>query len=225
MTDPKHIDRRSLLTSSAGAFAAVFLGGCGDDAGGNGPLGSATTSADAALGTDASAASASTGTASSATPSGSPSSSAGQTGDAGDSAVDASPSDGGGEDGGRGDGGSRDAGASDGATTDGGTQDGGSDGGTSEAGSGGTPDSGGTSMCESIVETVNNHAHIVDIPASDVEAAFDKTYVLEDGGAGHSHTLALSAYDFIYLQGGSTIEVRSSTDSAHSHLCTVTCAG
>jgi hypothetical protein len=75
------------------------------------------------------------------------------------------------------------------------------------------------------VEVVNGHTHDVTVPFSDVDRGYqDAPYLLEDGGTGHTHTLELSGYDFLYLQAGVTQMVPSSTDAEHSHMCAVTCA-
>jgi hypothetical protein len=217
MTDPKHIDRRSILTSSAGAIAAVFLGGCGDDASdSNRADGSAGPSSDAATSGGPSATAPATGASASSHPSETDAGAGDGGADASAGTDDAGPD--GGSDGGRGDSG----GVLDGGRPDAGIRDGGSDGGTGEAGAGGEPDSGGTAFCGSVVEIVNGHAHVVNVPLSDVEAGFDTTYVLEDGGAGHTHMLVVSAYDHIYLQGGAAVDITSSTDATHSHVCTLT---
>lgn len=84
-------------------------------------------------------------------------------------------------------------------------------------------DAGGT-LCASVVETVNGHTHALSVPLSDVEAGYnDSGYLLEDGGTGHSHMLYVSAYDFLYLQAGSTVTLSSSEDAGHAHNCDVVC--
>jgi hypothetical protein len=169
MKDTKHIDRRSLLASSASLLATVVLGGCTDDLG--------TGRGDAAHG-DAT------------------------NGDAGHSGETGT---------GYGEAGYNDAG------TDAG-------GGTGDAGAGGFADAGGT--CTSVVEVVNDHTHVLTVPLSDVEIGYKEApYLLEDGGAGHTHSLTITAYDFLYLQAGTVSVMTSSTDAGHAHQCTVTCAG
>lgn len=69
-----------------------------------------------------------------------------------------------------------------------------------------------------------NHVHPLTIASMDVEIGYHEgPYVLEDGGTGHTHTLEVTAYDFVYLQAGTMWPITSSTDSGHSHICTVTC--
>jgi hypothetical protein len=61
------------------------------------------------------------------------------------------------------------------------------------------------------------------VPSEDVDYGYADPYVLEDGGTGHTHTVALTAYDFLYLQGGYPVTVESSEDESHTHMCVVTC--
>jgi hypothetical protein len=73
-------------------------------------------------------------------------------------------------------------------------------------------------------ETDNgDHSHEVTIPGSDVEEGYDATYVLEDGGTGHTHTLMISAYEFVYLQLDGFLTVTSSETENHKHDCVITC--
>jgi hypothetical protein len=84
---------------------------------------------------------------------------------------------------------------------------------------------GGTYVCTA--ETNNgDHSHPLTIPSSDVERGYgDKgvPYILEDGGTGHTHTVLLSPYEYIYLQGGTSIEEESSSTNGHTHNCVVSC--
>lgn len=85
----------------------------------------------------------------------------------------------------------------------------------------GTP----TYTCEGTVAVVNGHTHPLTIPGSDIAQGYQEApYALEDGGTGHTHALTLSGYDIAHLQAGVTRMIESSTDSAHSHTCSVTCA-
>jgi len=125
-------------------------------------------------------------------------------------------------------------GANAGGTTTGGAgiSGGAGAGGSSPAGSGGT-DSGGTGgdggtgggTFACTTETNNGtHSHPLAVPSSDVERGYqDVPYVLEDGGTGHTHTLQLTAYDFIYIQGGTPWTVESSSTLDHTHDCVITC--
>jgi hypothetical protein len=81
-------------------------------------------------------------------------------------------------------------------------------------------------MCST--ETDNgNHAHMLGVPPGDVERGVqdqDMAYILEDGGTGHTHTLSISSYEFLYLQVDGTLTVPSTMDAGHSHDCVITCA-
>jgi hypothetical protein len=84
--------------------------------------------------------------------------------------------------------------------------------------------SGGSSyVCKT--ETDNgNHSHPLTIPGNDILRGYqDAPYVLEDGGTGHTHTIELSAYDFVYLAGGVTVIAPSSFNQGHAHYCAITC--
>ena len=95
-------------------------------------------------------------------------------------------------------------------------QTGGADGG----GTGGM-DAGGTMCSETMT---GDHVHPLTIPGSDVDRGYqDAPYLLEDGGTGHTHTLALSAYDFAYLEAGASRAVDSSTTNDHLHTVTMVC--
>jgi hypothetical protein len=92
-------------------------------------------------------------------------------------------------------------------------------GGTSACGpaDGGTQYSCGTTM-------TGDHMHPLTICNADVQSVPEKkVYTLDAGGTGHTHMLTLSAYDFLYLQAGTTIMRDSTTTNAHLHTCSITC--
>lgn len=94
-------------------------------------------------------------------------------------------------------------------------------GGTGGSGAGGADAGGGTACTHSMTGT---HTHPLTIPGSDIDRGYaDAPYLLEDCGAGHTHTLELSAYDFAYLHAGATRMIDSSTTMAHLHTVTVAC--
>ena len=62
------------------------------------------------------------------------------------------------------------------------------------------------------------------LPPGDVERGYqDAPYILEDGGTGHTHTVELDAYEFVYLQGGTAITHESSETESHTHDCVINC--
>ena len=68
-----------------------------------------------------------------------------------------------------------------------------------------------------------NHGHsAAAISATDVNAGAEKTYNLSGGG--HTHMITVTAAQFTTLQGGSSVMVTSTNDSAHTHTVTLTCA-
>jgi hypothetical protein len=96
-----------------------------------------------------------------------------------------------------------------------GGDDAGDDGNTGGSGGGG-----GGGACTTTIGT--NHGHMMTVSAADKMAAVDKTYDIA-GGAGHSHTVEITAEEFADLAGGSELEVTSSTDAGHSHVVTIKC--
>jgi hypothetical protein len=95
--------------------------------------------------------------------------------------------------------------------------DGAGAGGASPGGAGGADD--GSDTCGP-----GDHSHPLTVPGSDVDrGAQDGPYTLEDGGTGHTHQLFLSAYDFLYLAGGTAWTVESTETEGHTHMCTITC--
>jgi hypothetical protein len=90
--------------------------------------------------------------------------------------------------------------------------------------SGGTCHRSGTGGTDACTFTMTgDHTHGLQIPPADVKAGNPATYVLEDCGTGHTHTLMLTAYDFLYLQGGTTQKVDSATTAGHLHTVSITC--
>jgi hypothetical protein len=97
---------------------------------------------------------------------------------------------------------------------------GGDDAGDNDMNMGGSGGSGSGNACTTTIGT--NHGHTMVVTAADKMAAAAKTYDIA-GGAGHSHTVELSAEDFTDLAGGTQLEVTSSTDAGHSHQVTIKC--
>ena len=68
-----------------------------------------------------------------------------------------------------------------------------------------------------------NHAHSLVIPAADFVNPVDGVYDIM-GGAGHNHTVSLTAAQLMLVQGGTPVTVTSGVGAAHTHMVTVTCA-
>lgn len=68
-----------------------------------------------------------------------------------------------------------------------------------------------------------NHGHSLTVSTSDVLNGTQKTYSIE-GGAGHNHTVTVTASQFTTLQNNRSISVTSSTSDGHSHNVSVSCA-
>ena len=120
----------------------------------------------------------------------------------------------GGSTGSGGSGGSTGAGATGGAHA-------GSGGGSGGGGSGGMADTGGTYACMHTM--TGTHMHPFTIPSADVDRGADKTYVLADGGTGHTTCSRSRAYDFAYLKAGTTQPIDSTTTQGHLHTVSITC--
>ena len=123
------------------------------------------------------------------------------------------------------------------ATADGGSSDTGS---TAADTGGGSPDTGGTidtgvvadseqspdtsaSTCsDTQTQISSNHNHAVTIPAADVLAGKMKTYNIK-GGSGHPHEITLTAANFGTLASGSSVTVKSTKVSGHTHDVKVDC--
>jgi hypothetical protein len=107
----------------------------------------------------------------------------------------------------------------------GGTDDGG--GATGGTGTGGTGTGGTGGGDPSYVCTTNtsngDHSHPWEVPSSDVLALADKVYTLMEGGTGHTHTVELHSYDYLYLQAGTQVMKTSSNDAGHEHPCLISC--
>jgi hypothetical protein len=89
---------------------------------------------------------------------------------------------------------------------------------------GGLGDDAGAGVLCSTNTSNGDHSHPLEIPQDDIESGFgDKTYLLEDGGTGHTHTVTITAYDFLFLQAGTEYPIESTTDAGHSHTCLITC--
>ena len=199
MTTEKRIDRKGFLTLTVAAGTAVTLGACADDGNGGGTNGTGGT---------ATGGTATGGTATGGTTVGA--SATGGTAAGGAGAV----------------GGSAGSSATGGAGTSGGSSGTGglSGAGAPGGGTGGDGGSGGGTLTCTTDTNNGTHSHPLTFPPSDAERGYqDAPYVLEDGGTGHTHTLELSAYEFIYLAGGTPITHTSSTTLDHSHDCVITC--
>jgi hypothetical protein len=212
MSTSKRIDRKSFLTSSFAACAAVTLGACSGETDTRDPDEPGAGTGGAGTGGTSTGGTSTGGT------------STGGTGGMGAST------------GGNAMGGAGTAGTSGGgtggmaATSGGGTagnaMGGAGTAGTSDGGTGGNSGGGGGTLTCTTETDNGNHAHNLVVPPSDVERGYqDKgvPYVLEDGGTGHMHTLMLTDYEFLYLQADGTFTKASSMEAGHSHQCVITC--
>ena len=146
-------------------------------------------------------------------------------GGCGGSSEDDGGSEGGGS-GGTSTGGTATGGAATGGTATGGAATGGSTptGGTGGSGAGGAGGSGGTRACTNMMSMEGGHVHPLTIPFSDIDRGYqDAPYILQEGGTGHTHTLVLDPYEFVYLNAGVQMEHVSSTDAGHAHTVTIDC--
>ena len=66
-----------------------------------------------------------------------------------------------------------------------------------------------------------NHGHGLDIPVADIQAGAERTYLISGGD--HEHMVTISAANFGLLASNQQVQVRSTTDAAHSHPITIAC--
>lgn len=91
---------------------------------------------------------------------------------------------------------------------------------------GGNTQQGGNCVANGVTCTVgvmHTPNHDLTVPASDVSAGVDKTYLLEDSGSGHVHQVTVSAADFQKLKNGEGVSL-TSTGGGHVHSVTLNCA-
>ena len=90
--------------------------------------------------------------------------------------------------------------------------------------SGGNNNGAGPSSCSSEGAAITaNHGHSLSIAAADLDSTTARTYSIQ-GAAGHAHSITLSPAQLASLKAGGTVTVTSTTDFAHEHAVTVTCA-
>jgi hypothetical protein len=98
---------------------------------------------------------------------------------------------------------------------------GGAYGNTSSPTTGGNCLSNGTSVAI-LVQHIPNHT--LTIPTGDLSSTNSITYTLADNGAGHTHTVTLTAQDFANLRSNQGIAETSTLVDGHTHSVTVDCA-
>jgi hypothetical protein len=200
MTTSKKFGRKKFLASTVAAFSTVTLGACSGESEGGGTDDTGGTGGTATGGT-ATGGTATGGTATGGT----------ATGGAGGLATGGSATGGGG--------------AAMGGAPAGGA--GGAGGMSAGGGTGGDGGGGGVTYVCMAMTNNGDHSHPLTIPSSHVARGYgDKgvPYILEDGGTGHTHTVELSSYEYIYLSAGTPIEEESSSTNGHTHNCIVMCA-
>jgi hypothetical protein len=73
------------------------------------------------------------------------------------------------------------------------------------------------------VATINgNHGHTLTIPAADVSAGAERTYDIT-GTSPHSHMVTVSAANMATLAANGTVQVTSTSGSAHTHTISIRC--
>jgi hypothetical protein len=68
-----------------------------------------------------------------------------------------------------------------------------------------------------------NHGHVLTVATADLDSATSKTYDIT-GSATHPHTVTFTPAQLQSLKAGQSVTVTSSTDSAHEHTVTASCA-
>ena len=76
-----------------------------------------------------------------------------------------------------------------------------------------------------IVGMSNGHTHPATlIPAGEITAGTQQSYLIPDGGAGHTHNFTLGSSNFSTLQTNTPVTVVTDPDgSGHSHAVMVNC--
>jgi hypothetical protein len=69
------------------------------------------------------------------------------------------------------------------------------------------------------------HTHTLTVMASQINAGMPTMFTVSMAGQPvHTHTITLTAGDFMQLRMGMPVTKTSSTDSGHSHMYTIDCA-
>jgi len=68
-----------------------------------------------------------------------------------------------------------------------------------------------------------NHGHNLTVSATDVNSGAEKTYNIT-GSAGHSHSVTVTADDFLTLKDNLPVTIDSTAGGGHTHSVTVSCA-
>lgn len=68
-----------------------------------------------------------------------------------------------------------------------------------------------------------NHGHTLSIPSADLDATTNQTYDIT-GTANHAHSVTFTPAQLQSLKAGQSVMVTSTTNSAHEHVVTASCA-
>lgn len=68
----------------------------------------------------------------------------------------------------------------------------------------------------------SNHGHTLTVTFAEVDAGMAKTYDIT-GSADHSHNLSISAAQMAQIKSGQTLNITSTSGSAHTHTVTIQC--
>lgn len=82
---------------------------------------------------------------------------------------------------------------------------------------------GGQSCGASGAAIAGNHGHSLSIARADLDSATNKTYNIT-GTANHAHSVTFTPAQLQALKAGQSVTVTSTTDSAHDHAVTASCA-
>lgn len=67
-----------------------------------------------------------------------------------------------------------------------------------------------------------NHGHVITVTLAEVTAGVDKTYDIM-GTSAHTHSVTITAADFVMIKAGTTRMVVSTTGGGHTHPVNVMC--
>jgi hypothetical protein len=68
-----------------------------------------------------------------------------------------------------------------------------------------------------------NHGHVLSIPQPDLDSMTNRTYDIT-GSANHGHSVTFTPAQLQLLKAGQSVMLTSSTNSAHEHVVTASCA-
>lgn len=79
-----------------------------------------------------------------------------------------------------------------------------------------------TEMITCTVDILTNQGHVLVVTEEDVVAGVEKTYDIQ-GSANHTHSVTITANNFIQLQNNQQISLNTTSGDGHIHNITIVC--